>query len=64
MKKKTISIRLKPEVEKLLAEFQGNYQADFKKRISQSEAVNIALVWYIQEVYRLTMEAEGIINAK
>lgn len=59
MKNKAISVRLKPEIQELLAQFQGNYQAEYKKRISQSETINIALEWYIKECYRLSKERDG-----
>jgi hypothetical protein len=59
MEKKITTVRLKPEIQELLAQFQGNYQAEYKKRISQSETINIALDWYIKECYRLTKESDG-----
>jgi|GEM_PF-6124598 len=59
MEKKIICVRLKPDISELLAQFQGNYQAETKKRISQSETINIALEWYIKEVYRLSKESNG-----
>lgn len=53
MEKKTVTtVRLKPEVQELLAQFQGNYQAETKKRISQSEVINKSLLVFIASVYK------------
>ena len=59
MEKKIICVRLKLDIAELLAQFQGNYQAETKKRISQSETINIALEWYIKECYKLSKESNG-----
>lgn len=50
--KKAISVRLRPDIADKLAEFQAQYWYSSKKRISQSETINIALEYFINETYK------------
>ena len=52
MDKKIISVRLDPEISAMLSEFQARYHLSSKKRISQSEVINKALLVFINQVYK------------